>query len=73
MEGMNDFGDARDDHHGADHQHARHGRHDDAAEGDEAGDDVDATESYDPAPTSRAAERSLQRRENPAGCLKRLS
>jgi hypothetical protein len=40
MEGMNDFGDARDDHHGADHQHARHGRHDDAAEGDEAGDDV---------------------------------
>jgi hypothetical protein len=50
MEGMNDFGDARDDHHGADHQHARHGRHDDAAEGDEAGDDVDATESYDPAP-----------------------
>ncbi len=44
------FGDARDHHHDADNEYGRHRRHDDAAERDHAGDDVDHAQRDDPAP-----------------------
>ena len=61
LEGVDDLGDAGDEHHDADDQNARHGRAEDAAERDDPGDEVNDAEGDDPPPFG------VQRRERRNG------